>query len=66
MLLLFKLSHFDATKGEWLKAEGELNSVYICFRSPPSLCDTSPQRVEELLLLLFKLSHFDVTKGEWP
>ena len=23
MLLLFKLSHFDATKGEWLKAEGE-------------------------------------------
>ena len=27
LLLLSKLSHLDGTRGEWLKAEGELNPV---------------------------------------
>ena len=75
MLLLFKLSHFDATKGEWLKAEGELNPVQktmlvaatsFVFFTPLRRCATPPLKEwRSFLLLLSKLSHFDATKGEW-
>ena len=37
---------------------------FISF-APLRPSDTSPQRVEELLLLLSKLSHLDATRGEW-
>ena len=42
--------------------------IHSSSRSPPSLCDTSPRRVEVLVCFCIssQLSHLDVTRGECP